>query len=124
LAIFKTDFYPFSPQDSDIFEWEVFQFPIRLNFLSSLGATAGLPILIKIGSVDCATLTRVNSGRGQGLGRRISLTKSLANHNCQVSNGIKSLYLGKLLPEWHTATHYQIRPEVDAEDTDTLAAHC
>jgi hypothetical protein len=31
---------------------------------------------------------------------------------------------GELLPEWHTHTHYQIRPEVDAGDTDTLAAHC
>jgi hypothetical protein len=92
LAIFKTDLYPFSPQDSDIFGWEVFLFAIRLNFLSSLGGTAGLPILIKIGSIDSATLTGVNSGRGQCLGRRISLTKSLANHNCQVSNGIKSLH--------------------------------
>ena len=31
---------------------------------------------------------------------------------------------GDLLPEWHTHTHYQIKPEVDAGDTDTLAAHC
>jgi hypothetical protein len=30
---------------------------------------------------------------------------------------------GEFLPEWHTHTHYQIRPEVDAGDTDTLAAH-
>ena len=60
LLIFGTDLYPFSPQDSDIFEWEVFLFAIRLNFLSSLAATAGLPILIKIGSIDCATLTGVN----------------------------------------------------------------
>jgi hypothetical protein len=48
------------PQDSDIFECEVFLFGIRLNFLSSLAATAGLSILIKIGSIDCATLTGVN----------------------------------------------------------------
>ncbi len=31
---------------------------------------------------------------------------------------------GQLLPEWHTHTHYEIGPEVDAGDTDTLAAHC
>jgi hypothetical protein len=31
---------------------------------------------------------------------------------------------GELLPEWDTHTHYPIRPEVDAGDTDTLAAHC
>jgi hypothetical protein len=73
LLIFGTDLYPFSPQDSDIFECEVFlghpsEFPRRL------GATVGVPILIKSGSIDCATLPGVNSERDFCQGRRVSLT--------------------------------------------------
>ena len=33
LLIFGTDLYPFLPQDSDIFEFDVFQEAIHLNFL-------------------------------------------------------------------------------------------
>jgi hypothetical protein len=33
LLIFGTDLYPFSPQDSDIFEFDVFPEAIHLNFL-------------------------------------------------------------------------------------------
>ena len=62
------------------------------EFPRRLGETAGLPILIKSGSIDCKTLPGVNSGRDFCQGKRISLTTSLANHNCQVTNGIKSLH--------------------------------
>ena len=66
----------------------------------------GLPILIKIGmtGIDSATLTK---SRGQ-------LRMTFIGFDG----------FGELLTELHTQTHYQIRPEVDAGDTDTFAAHC
>jgi len=57
-------------------------------------AEVGVPILIKSGSIDCATHQWSQFRKGSMPGETPGgAPKSLANHSCQVSNGIKSLAL-------------------------------
>jgi hypothetical protein len=111
-----------------------------------LGATAGLPILIKIGSINCATLTsefqrwypprdlsvesiEIENPQAPAFIRGVNLKSKIKNQKSIDRGQLRMTFIGfngfgKLLAEWHTPTHYQIRPEVDAGDTDTLAAYC
>jgi hypothetical protein len=73
-------------------ESEVFLFAIRHNFLAVSEQQPGFQSRSKVEALIVQPFPASIQAEPIAVGKRISLTTSLANHNCQVSKGIKSLH--------------------------------
>ena len=74
LWIFGTDLYPFWPQDSDIFECEVFQEAIHLNFLDVWEQQPDSQSWLKVEALIVQPFQGSIQKEANACGRRVSFT--------------------------------------------------